>query len=116
LDELQAAHPVPEGGDDTDDDNDDGTEAGSIVSRTRTLRIERGRGGVRFVLDSSGEARVELFDVRGRRIANLIAPRGAAVRWDGRDTHGRRLASSVVFARVTTAQSIRTVRFVWRRE
>ncbi len=48
-------------------------------------------------------ARVEVYDVRGRRVRSLGLPGGqesGSVAWNGADDHGRELASGVYFARL----------------
>ncbi|MBN2172429.1 MAG: hypothetical protein JW819_14015, partial [Candidatus Krumholzibacteriota bacterium] len=60
-------------------------------------------------------ARVDIFDVRGRRLARLhegpLAP-GAELLWTGRDGAGRRLASGVYLARLSAPGACRTARLV----
>lgn len=61
---------------------------------------------IRYGLAESGEVRLELFDVRGRRVRTLASGRSLAgnhsVNWDGRDAAGIRVPSGVFFARLTT--------------
>ena len=58
-------------------------------------------------LPSAGAARVEIFDVAGRRVRSLVdgvLPAGrTAVAWDGRDDRGRELASGTFVCRVGMA-------------
>lgn len=68
----------------------------------------RGQGGapeISFTLTSAGPARVELFDVAGRRVAVPFSGQATAglnhVRWDGAGLHGRKVQSGVYFARLT---------------
>ncbi len=61
--------------------------------------------GIVFDLARDGPVRVDVFDVRGRRIRRLVdghlrAGRQAAV-WDGRDDAGREAASGTYVARLT---------------
>jgi hypothetical protein len=60
----------------------------------------------RLALPQAGAARLELFDVAGRRIRRLLdaaLPRGESlVTWDGRGEGGARAASGVYFARLAT--------------
>jgi len=60
-------------------------------------------------------ARVDVFDVRGRRVARLhdgpLAP-GAELLWTGRDDAGRRLASGVYLARLSAPGAARTARLL----
>lgn len=56
----------------------------------------------RFQSDVDGEGVIDVYDVRGQRVRSLDAPMHAAsVEWDGRDTHGRVVASGVYFARLS---------------
>jgi hypothetical protein len=63
-----------------------------------------------FALQNSGEARLELFDVRGRRIRTVLAPRLAAgkqvVAWDGRDARGDGVAPGLYFYRLVTPERV----------
>ncbi len=60
----------------------------------------------RFALERPGPARLDVFDVRGRRIRTLVAPhlvRGAHVlEWDGRDARGQYVTPGVYFYRLRT--------------
>lgn len=65
-----------------------------------------GRGPALAVeLAAPTEARVDLFDLSGRRVRNLAdraLPAGVTVlRWDGRDAAGRSLPKGLYFARLT---------------
>ncbi len=64
------------------------------------------RGGAVFLVRAagSGETRVTLYDVAGRRVRGFPAVSGTGfheVRWDGSDDHGSRLASGLYFLRIT---------------
>ena len=65
----------------------------------------RSTPSVSFSLPSAGPARVDLFDLAGRRVAELFSGSAAAgrttVTWNGRDVNGRRLARGAYFARLT---------------
>jgi glycosyl hydrolase family 43 len=67
-------------------------------------------------MPEEGAARVDLFDVQGRRLARLAdrtLPRGATVLvWEGRDAGGARAARGVYFARLHTRHGVRWTRFV----
>jgi DNA-binding beta-propeller fold protein YncE len=67
-------------------------------------------------LPEEGPARLDVYDVAGRRVATPLredARHGALkVRWDPRGLNGRRLGHGVYFARLTTAEGTRTVKFV----
>jgi len=61
----------------------------------------------RFAPNAAGSARLELFDVRGRRIRTLLAPHVGAgpqvLQWDGRDAEGRGVNPGVYFYRLVAA-------------
>ncbi len=63
---------------------------------------------IAFRLATGGDARLAVFDLRGRRVAILhegTLPAGEHnVVWDGRDGAGRQLASGVYFARLSFAR------------
>jgi hypothetical protein len=63
-----------------------------------------GRTAIRYVLAAGGEARLEVYDVAGRRVRTLVAgvrPAGThEVEWDGRDDAGRRVAAGVYRCRL----------------
>jgi Right handed beta helix region/Protein of unknown function (DUF1565)/FlgD Ig-like domain len=65
---------------------------------------------------SGGEARVvlDVFDVRGRRVRNLLQDRVVSgsldVVWDGHDDQGRSAPSGVYFCRLTTPEGVMTRR------
>jgi glycosyl hydrolase family 32 len=69
---------------------------------------------LRVVLPGPAAARLELFDLAGRRVRRLldrVLPGGAcAVQWDGRDDRGVVQATGVFLARLTTAAGVRTTR------
>ena len=63
---------------------------------------------IAFTVPSDHDARVALdvFDVRGARVRNLVRSERASgrveVAWDGRDDHGRKVASGVYLVRLAT--------------
>jgi hypothetical protein len=63
---------------------------------------------VRFGLPVSGRTRVDVYDIRGRRIARLMdrfMPAGHhAVTWRGQDQSGRRMASGQYFLRIDSGE------------
>lgn len=67
-------------------------------------------------LQEAREARVGIYDARGRRIVLLTDDRRAAGRhplvWDGRDTHGRPMPSGVYFARLESGGLLQVRRLV----
>jgi hypothetical protein len=60
----------------------------------------------RFALQRGGSARLEVFDVRGRRVRRLVtsalAPGAHALEWDGRDQRGQVVVPGVYFYRLHT--------------
>jgi len=60
--------------------------------------------------------RLELFDVRGRRLRTLVSGGLAAgthtAAWDGRTERGERAAAGVYFLRLTTPAGRRNLRLV----
>jgi hypothetical protein len=96
---------------------------GPVVDQAR-LRVIAGApvGGapvVQFDMSAPGNARVELFDVQGRRLAMLADrgfPTGAqTLAWDGRDATGLHVPRGLYFVRLTTRAGVRTSRFVLER-
>ena len=67
-------------------------------------------------LETAVSLDVTVFDIRGRRVQSLhsgIHPAGpVALRWDGRDAHGREVSSGVYLIRVVTPADTRIVRGV----
>jgi flagellar hook assembly protein FlgD len=55
---------------------------------------------------------IEIFDIRGARVASLVTARLPVgyhtVVWDGRDDRGRRAAAGVYFYRMKTADRVLT--------
>ena len=64
---------------------------------------------LRFALPVGGHTQLKLFDVQGRLVRTVIDGHLAAgsheARWDGRDQHGRRVASGTYYARLVTADN-----------
>ncbi len=77
----------------------------------------RGAAHLGFSLPAAQHARVELFDVAGRRVATLfdgVAAAGAhRVTWEGRSADGAPVADGVYMARLATGTSSVTRRVVW---
>jgi len=75
-----------------------------------------GRVSMRFDLAQEGRASIELYDVRGRRIAVLtdgVRPAGRhVVAWDGTDSAHRTVANGVYFARLVTEHGSQSKRFL----
>jgi len=59
----------------------------------------------RFALREGGQARVEVYDVRGRRVAvavdRVLRPGTYAASWNGRTEDGRRATAGVYYVRLT---------------
>lgn len=76
-----------------------------------------GRVTLAFALPTETDARLSLFDARGRHVRTLVdgpRPAGPAfVDWDGRDAAGRAVPAGVYFARLGAAGvGVRTTRLV----
>jgi flagellar hook assembly protein FlgD len=73
-------------------------------------------GVVSFSLPLPTDARVEIFDIAGRRVARLLdGPRSAGthtVEWDLTDDSGRAVASGVYLWRIEAGGSVLTARQV----
>jgi hypothetical protein len=69
-----------------------------------------------FTLPKSGEVRLSVHDVAGRRVAQILdgtLDAGHHVRnWDGRDRRGHALASGIYFARLQQGNDVLTERLV----
>jgi flagellar hook assembly protein FlgD len=80
-----------------------------VISRHPSLLVE---------LPSSQPARLDVFDLQGRRVRTLAdrrLPRGATVlEWDGRDAAGAAVPRGLYFARLTTPLATRTARILVR--
>ena len=67
-------------------------------------------------LPMAGRARVEIFDVHGRRVATVVEgllPSGVSpVVWDSSDGRGRPVAAGVYWARLEALGEVRTSRVV----
>ncbi len=63
---------------------------------------------ISYELRRAGPVRLDLYDLRGRRVRRLVDTAQSAgiqrVVWDGRDDQGRRLASGVYLLRLEAAQ------------
>jgi hypothetical protein len=66
--------------------------------------VTEGHATVRFALSRPADVSVRVYDVAGRRVADLGRGRFSAgthsLGWDGRDHHGQRLASGVYLVRL----------------
>ncbi len=65
---------------------------------------------ISFEMAASGQARLSIFDVKGRLVQTLIDKRCAAgrhtVTWDGRDRSGYSLASGTFLYRLETGDHV----------
>ena len=107
--------PAPPGGD---------PDGGTIEDRLRQFRwLSRGIFGERpsFLVDlpHAGRARLDLYDLQGRRVRTLAdrdLPAGASViAWDGRDAGGSAVGRGIYFARLEVSSGSRTVKVVLTR-
>ncbi|MDY0109369.1 MAG: S8 family serine peptidase [Candidatus Krumholzibacteria bacterium] len=75
-----------------------------------------GETQIRFRQPASGPARLEIFDVAGRRVRTVAVPAAAAgerhVHWDGRNTGGAAVSSGVYFYRLEAGRETATGRLV----
>jgi YVTN family beta-propeller protein len=107
------------------DELDAGTNPGDPTSNPSLLAVDPSAGGprvtfagglpnpfvsggttaLRFALASPGDARLEVFDASGRRVATLLdrrVPAGpSTVTWDGTDALGRQARPGVYFYRLS---------------
>jgi outer membrane protein assembly factor BamB len=94
-------------------DSDGAPTAVEAVGRPQPLSLDaypnpfNPRVTIDFVADQPGPARVDVFDVRGRRVFTLLdesVPAGERVLiWEGRDTRGAELPSGTYLVRAVTA-------------
>jgi hypothetical protein len=72
---------------------------------------------LRFALPHPGRARLEVFDLAGRRVATLLdrelAAGGHTLRWDGVSTRGDRVRSGVYAIRLTAAGATARRTLAW---
>ena len=65
---------------------------------------------IRYAIASAGKATIRIYNVSGSLVRTLVEGHHAAgpysARWDGRDDHGRRLASGVYFYKLETPSGI----------
>jgi subtilisin family serine protease len=64
---------------------------------------------IRYAIPFNGEVSVVIYDIQGRLVARLISGKQTAgeytVRWDGRDSAGKRVASGVYLYRLEATSS-----------
>ena len=69
-----------------------------------------------YALPAAARARIDVFDVRGRRVRQLVNAATAAgthrVTWDGADDAGRPLGAGIYFVRLTTPAGEHSLRVV----
>jgi len=69
-----------------------------------------------FDLKSGGQVRVDIFNLRGQKVTELLDAKLGGGRhtlhWNGRDDSGRSVASGVYFARVRAAGQTRTLKLL----
>lgn len=85
-----------------------------------SLALERTRDGlsVRYRATSAAPARLEIFDLAGRRVKTLAVPltdREGLVVWRGRDTAGRPVRSGVYLVRLSDGERTLTRKTTWIR-
>ena len=92
----------------------------NVNPKLRSLRLGMFGSLPSIVVDLPDEqpARLDIFDLQGRRLRTLAdrrLPAGASVlAWDGRDEAGRRLGRGLYFARLVTPGSVSTTRILLR--
>ena len=71
---------------------------------------------IEFVVAETAPVTVEIFDVKGRRVATLIReefqPGAHQVTWEGTDESGRGLASGIYFCRMQAGDYSRTIKML----
>ena len=93
----------------TDPLDDDGHDFPPVVAIATANGVE-----VTFGQAAEDESRADIYDVRGRRLAQLahgrFAPGQHVLRWDGRDQSGRAVANGVYIVRVVTGGTAHTAK------
>ncbi|NNE42930.1 MAG: T9SS type A sorting domain-containing protein [Gemmatimonadetes bacterium] len=96
------------------------TETPAIAALARTFTLDppapnpvgNAPSEIRFVLERAAPVTLDVFDVSGRRVANLTSGSRAAgshsVAWDGRDDRGFRVSSGTYFVRLEVQGAART--------
>lgn len=71
---------------------------------------------LRYRLDVPADVSLSIFDVRGRRLRDLVDERQPGgehrIRWEGTTRSGTQVGSGVYFVRLEAAEAVRTNRFV----
>jgi hypothetical protein len=93
-----------------------GEEPASGVALRAWPNPARGQVELAFALPAEDDVEVAIFDVAGRRVRALqrgpLAAGPHALRWDGKDDGGNRVAPGVFFARVESSGVTRIARVV----
>ena len=88
------------------------SSAGGLSLRMASSSPARGGMSFRFAIPADGPVRLAIYDIHGRRVATILDQTLAAgwksAQWDGRDVHGRLVASGAYLAKLETAVEIRT--------
>jgi len=94
-----------------DDGNVAGLQLGPVVPNPFSSAA-----AIRFSLAEAGPARLDVFDLQGRRIGRVLDARMEAgehqVRWDGRDDAGTPVAAGIYFMRLEAGGQTRVARAV----
>ncbi len=94
-------------------------EARIFITRLEAPYPNPSRSSVtlRYQLATTGEARLDIYDITGRLVKSL--PQGivsaGAVRtftWDGSDQLGRKVTAGVYFCRLTAGEKHKSIRFI----
>lgn len=93
-------------------------DANPILRRLKLGTLFSSEPALLVNLPEEQPARLDVFDLQGRRVRTLAdrrLPAGAVVlSWDGRDEGGRRMTHGLYFARLTTPRLVRTTRILLR--
>jgi hypothetical protein len=98
-----------------------GSDAGALEFGIRAVvpNPTSGQAAIDFALPSAQGTRLDVFDVSGHRVRNLVDNRLEAgvhrVAWDGRDERGNPLSPGVYFVRLTGGQRTTSEKLVLRR-
>jgi hypothetical protein len=84
---------------------------GTMLERSRPNPFHR-LAELRFHIPAAQHVEIDVFDVKGRKVAVLTDGRAAPgwdhITWDGKDSFGRAVASGVYFCVLTTPQGSRS--------
>lgn len=71
---------------------------------------------IAFDLASSAQVSVQIFNIRGQKVAQLVDAKLSGGRhnllWDGKDFHGKGVGSGIYFARVRTNKETQTIKMM----